>query len=225
MKIDSLPNRTLDTLYHKIELVSTTDGSSFFTLENPLWYLLTLIAGGFITFFFANRQKKKDSITEAKKILLEKKIAVYDELFKQCSIGKTSSSPQTDLDKYYYRIYGTYKTMMEWYDKFLNYSSENNQFLSSDLLKEISLINNLRFRINATYKENNWSDNDLKAFAIKHHDELMTIMSRLSSAISNFYEKEMTLTHKVAHLTDKDYKSIEKRLGSYKLHLDLIRQK
>jgi hypothetical protein len=208
-----------DTLFHKVEMV-TKDSYNFFSTENPVWYILTLIIGGGIALLFSTRQKRNESITEAKKTMLDKRIEKHSELFKIYSESKIVTNPEKHSDKIYYAIFATYDDMNDYYDKLLTFTSENQVFLSKSVMFQINIQNNLRKHIDDMYKGGNMTDHILKTFAIKYYKDLDNLSEALGKAITDFFEKEISLTYKFQRLTDKELEEAQKTLYSYSVISD-----
>lgn len=212
--IDNFSNG--DTLYHKVEMLS--EGNyNFFTVENPLWYVLTLIIGGSIAFIFSSKQKRSESITEAKRTLLDKRIEKHSELFKIYSESKLVTNPTGHHDKLYFKIFESYVTMSNYYDTLLTFALENQVFLSKSVLFQINIQNNLRMHIDHVYNGDKMTDHVLKTFAIKYYKDLDDLSEPLGKAITDFFEKEISLNYKFSRLTDKELENAQKELYSYSI--------
>ncbi len=208
-----------DTLYHKVETISKGN-ETFFTTDNPIWYVLTLIITGLIAYIFATKQKKNESVTEAKKVFLEKRIEKHNELFKIYAKSKIVTNPTTTSTSTYHKVFETYRSMNDWYDDLLTFTAENNVYLSKSVLKEVSLQNNLRKHIDYLYNQNSMTDTQLKNFAIKYYKDLASTFDTLGKSIANFYEKEINLTYNFGVLADSDFKQTQKTLYSYSIISD-----
>ncbi|WP_425422242.1 hypothetical protein [Phaeodactylibacter xiamenensis] len=79
-------NYSGDIIY-KIDM-EPKKSNSFFRMDNPVWYLITIIVSGLIGLFYTHLGKRKEAKTDAKKVFLEKRIDAHQELYEIFSKAK-----------------------------------------------------------------------------------------------------------------------------------------
>lgn len=211
-----------DTLIHKVENVSQ-GGETFFTTDNPIWYVITLVISGLVTYFITSRQKRNDTITESKKLFLERRIEKHNALY--AIVGELRKvTGDTQQRKSYHLIFKSYDSMTKWYDGLFQFAAENHPFLSSNVLEEIAMQNFLRQLIDNTYQLRSMNDEELQAFAAKYYYDLLSIFNRLREAIALFYEKEISLNYKFTRITNQQHEKIKNDLFKYSIAKDNVQE-
>jgi hypothetical protein len=192
----------------------------FYTLENPVWYVLTIILSGLIAIIVSNFQKKGESVTEAKRVFLEQRIQAHSKLFIIYSKSKIVINLKHDTNYVYHQIYKSYDTMSNWYDELLIYSAENQAFLSKNVNKQINIQNSLRKHLDYLYKVSIKSDENLIVFATKYYKDLDDILEILGKSIAQFFETELSLNYKFGSLDQKDLEATQKYLYKFSVIKD-----
>lgn len=208
-----------DTLNHKIE-VTMSGQETFFTLENPLWYIITIIISGVIAVMVSHFQKKRETITEAKKLFLEQRLEAHSKIFKLYSESKVVINLNPNTEDVYHKIFESYNKMNDWYDELLLYSVENQVFLSKNVLKQINVQTNLRKHLEYLYKNKLETDRNLITFASKYYKDLDGLLEDLGNSIAQFFENEINLDYKFGSLEQKELKESQKILYRYSLIKD-----
>ena len=121
-----------DTITHKVHLISSPN-NNFFKMDNPLWYVLTLIIAGYFTYLLTKKAKKEEIATEAKKLFLDKRINCHNEIYEFFFKGMLTTNISGQSTKVYYIIFNSSTELNDWFDELLNFASKNKLLLKNFL--------------------------------------------------------------------------------------------
>lgn len=195
--------------------VNDTIESSFFSMDNPFWYLIALVFGSLLTLIISSLTRKKELVNEAKKVFLERRIERNEDLLRIFSEAQMIS--WLPGDRPYFQIFESSELMNAWFDKMIRFANSNSLYFTKDILVELAFINNLFKQLNTQIKAENYNPIDLKNFCAKYYIELQEIFSNSSAKMIGFFENDLTLNYKLNQPVEKDYVNTLKRINGLKI--------
>lgn len=190
----------------------------FFSMDNPLWYILAIMIGSLLTILVTQITKKSEYKNEAKKIFLERRIERHEELYQILSEAQLIS--WMPGDKVYYQIFESPEKMNLWFNKMINFANSNSLYFTKNVMLELIFLNNLFKQINVQINTEKYTPEQLKMFCHINYKELQEIFSNTSSVIRNYFENDISLDYKLNELNDKDHNARLNRINNLKLIKD-----
>ena len=206
---------TIDTLVNNYS--SSQGAESFLSMNHPLFYFLTLLLIGIITYYFNLRQKRKESIYSAKKEILKARIDIYNELYNLTSVA--SQIVLINTFQYGVKIFENEKDLDNWSDKFSAFHSKNWMYFTKETKKAIEIMR--KFQQAYLPVKNKFKNKELLQFSNICIEDWMFITDQLRNSIEDFFNNKINFNQKFADLSDSEYKSVEKECSTMKILKEL----
>lgn len=186
-----------------------------FDKDSPIWNILFLVIGALLTYFLSTKQKQKDTIIEAKKAFLEKRIEAHMKLLDIIASARMTTGPSAHVTVNYFIIFKDRDTMNLWFDNVLQFMLQNKPLLSKKVIIQTVALNNGRKIIEFIRTKNKMNTEAcLVNFGIKYFKDFQKIFSALEDAIQYFFEKEINLKYSFPVLSETDYNEAENFIKS-----------